>query len=98
MMAATSTLRFWGSGSFENDAAMRWVEGLEDEDDLEMVVPAVHRILKSHQGGLPVFFDYRKTGLGSVTIQAGDDFRVSCTQDLLTELEKVLGVERIRLN
>jgi hypothetical protein len=63
-----------------------------------MVVPAVHRVLRAHPGGLPVFFDYRKTGLGSVTIQAGDEFRIALTEELVNELEKVLGSENIRFN
>ena len=72
--------------------------GLRPTDELEMVVPAVHRILKTHPGGMPVFFDYRTDDLGAVTIQAGDEFRIAFTEELLGDLEKVLGIDRVRLN
>lgn len=41
-----SPLHAWGSGSFENEAAMRWVEGLEDADDLDMVEETFEKILE----------------------------------------------------
>ena len=71
---------------------------IADSDELEMIVPAVHRVLKAHPGNMPVFFDYRKAELGSVTIQAGDEFRIQFSPELLTDLEKVLGTERVVLN
>ena len=72
--------------------------GLEPDDALEMVVPAVHRILRTNPGTLPVYFEYRTPELGQVLIQAGQDFRMRVTEEVLTELEKLLGTERIKLN
>jgi DNA polymerase-3 subunit alpha len=72
--------------------------GLSEEDDLEMVLPAVHRVLRQNPGSLPVFFEYKTRDLGDVLIQAGDGFKVKVTPDLLGELEKLLGTERLRLN
>lgn len=72
--------------------------GLCEEDDLEMVLPAVHRVLRESPGSLPVFFEYKTRDLGEVLIQAGDGFKVKVTPQLLTELEKLLGTERLRLN
>ena len=85
-------------GQARHTLARKLTLALADDDELEMVVPAVHRVLRAHPGGLPVFFDYRTTNLGAITIQAGNEFRIALTEGLVEELEKVLGVERIRFN
>ncbi|MEC7518402.1 MAG: DUF4259 domain-containing protein [Myxococcota bacterium] len=44
-------LRVWGTGSFENEAAMRWVENLEDAPDLEWVVSSLDEVLEADEAG-----------------------------------------------
>lgn len=44
-VAASSGLRIWGAGSFDNQAAADWVEGLEDADDLDLVEEALDEVL-----------------------------------------------------
>ena len=44
-------LRVWGTGSFENEAAMRWVEHLEDAPDLEWVVSSLDEVLELDEAG-----------------------------------------------
>lgn len=45
------TVEVWGSGSFENEAAMRWVERLEDADDLQLVEETLEEVLEVDQDG-----------------------------------------------
>lgn len=44
-------LRVWGHGSFENEAAMRWVESLEDAPDIEMVEATLDEVLEAEAAG-----------------------------------------------
>jgi hypothetical protein len=41
----------WGYGSFENEAAVRWVESLEDVHDLELVESTLDDILDLEEEG-----------------------------------------------
>jgi DNA polymerase-3 subunit alpha len=71
---------------------------VDSGDGLDLVVPALHRVLRSHPGPMPVFLSIKTQELGAVLVQAGDDFRVDGSAALLSELEKLLGAERVRLN
>ena len=44
-------LRVWGVGGFENEAALRWVEGLEDAIDLEMVENTLEEVIELEEEG-----------------------------------------------
>jgi len=44
-------LQIWGFGSFENEAALNWVEGLEDADDLQMVEETLDEVLAADERG-----------------------------------------------
>ena len=46
-----SGLQIWGFGSFENDAAVSWVETLEDADDLQMVEETLEEVLAADERG-----------------------------------------------
>lgn len=77
----------------------RWVTlGLSEDDDLEMVLPALHRVLRGHPGSLPVYFRLNTAAHGDILIQAGSQYRVRIDPAILDELEKIIGVDRIRLN
>jgi len=49
--ARGGSLRIWGAGSFDNEAAMTWVEGLEDTDDLGHVEEALDEVLQMDDVG-----------------------------------------------
>ena len=44
-------LQIWGFGSFENEAAVNWVESLEDADDLQMVEETLDEVLAADERG-----------------------------------------------
>lgn len=44
-------LNVWGHGSFENEAAMRWVESLEDGPDIDMVEATLDEVLDVEAAG-----------------------------------------------
>jgi len=44
-------VQVWGSGSFDNEAAVIWVESLEDADDLELVEETLERVLDVEERG-----------------------------------------------
>ena len=46
-----SEIRIWGFGSFENAAALSWVESLEDADDLQMVEETLDEVLAADERG-----------------------------------------------
>lgn len=50
-VAVNGVLRIWGAGSFDNEAAMSWVEDLEDADDLELVEEALDAVLELEDAG-----------------------------------------------
>lgn len=60
-------LRVWGTGSFENEAAMRWVEHLEDAPDLEWVVSSLDEVLELDEAG-----DAPDSGAASRAIAAAE--------------------------
>lgn len=70
---------------------------LRKGDDPDMLVPAIHRILKSHRGSLPVLFRLHTEELGVVTVQAGDGFQVAPKPALVQELVQILGKEQVQL-
>lgn len=45
------TMDVWGHGSFENEAAMGWVESLEDAPDIEMVEATLDEVLELEAAG-----------------------------------------------
>ncbi len=44
-------LRVWGVGGFQNEAAIEWVEGLEDAMDLEMLEVTLDTVLEEDEDG-----------------------------------------------
>ncbi len=70
---------------------------VDSGEGLDLVIPALHRVLRAHPGPLPVFFSLRTKDFGSVVVQAGDEFRVASTKPLVDELSRLLGTERVRL-
>lgn len=43
-------------------------------------------MLERHPGDLPVIFEFNRPGGGRVRLQAGDEFRVSQTRELVQSL------------
>ena len=48
---ANRSVRVWGHGSFENDAAMGWVESLEDAPDIDLVEATLDEVLEVEASG-----------------------------------------------
>ncbi len=69
---------------------------LESDDNLDLVIAAVHQVLRDNRGRLPVYFALR-TPAGRVVIQAGDNFRVAVSAKLIESLGRVLRPEHVRL-
>jgi DNA polymerase-3 subunit alpha len=75
--------------------ARRLTLELDGEGDLDMTLPALHKLLRSHRGSINVFFALR-TSAGLVTIQAGDEFRVALSEELRQSLVRLLGQDAVR--
>ena len=71
---------------------------LESGDDLEMRILALKRLLKLHPGHVPVAVAVATPRYGVVTVQAGQEFRVSPARDLFANLEVLLGEKALRFN
>ena len=71
---------------------------LDAVEELDLILPAVHRLLRSHHGQTQLYFRLRTPDHGAVMIQAGEGFRVDVGGPLVSELEKILGTERVELN
>ncbi|MSR74552.1 MAG: DNA polymerase III subunit alpha [Planctomycetes bacterium] len=76
--------------------AKRLTLNLESDENLDMVIAAVHQVLRDNRGKLPVFFALT-TPAGRVTIQAGDNFRVAASAKLVESLGRVLRPEHVAL-
>jgi DNA polymerase III subunit alpha len=46
----------------------------------------IHEVLLNHPGELPVIFEFNRPGGGRIRLQAGDEFRVSQTRELVQAL------------
>jgi DNA polymerase-3 subunit alpha len=71
---------------------------VEAGDALDLVIPALHRVLRAHPGKLPVYFSVRIPEFGKVVVEAGAEYRIALSPPLLAELAKLLGPERVVLN
>ena len=60
-------VRVWGPGSFENEAAMKWVELLEDAPDLDWIEATIDEILELEDAG-----ESPDTGLSCRSIAAAE--------------------------
>lgn len=49
--AGRRAMRVWGLSSFDNEAAMKWVEGLDDDADLERVEATLDDVLELEESG-----------------------------------------------
>ena len=71
---------------------------MNSEDDVEMQILAVKRLLKEHPGHVPIQFMVSVPEIGRVTVQAGQSFGVKPSAQLFESLATLLGERQIIYN
>ncbi len=55
------------------------------------------RILKSHKGHIPVYLAFRDPKGKTAVLHSGDEYKVSATDELFEELEKLVGENSVKI-